>query len=81
MGPQVKLLMFRMMGFVLSNCESSVIESLSGAQSDVGSKLLNERLSLKNGRTEVVNNFAQKNIFTSKQNYLYNDLLIAADYK
>lgn len=81
MGPQTKLLMFRLMGFVLNNCESGVIKTLSGAQSCVGSKLLDDRLSLKRQKREVVNNFAQKNIFASKQNYLYNDLLIAADYK
>ena len=81
MGAQVKLLVFRLMGFVLKNCESSVIESLNSAQATVGSRLLNDRLSIPLQSPSAANNFSQKNIFTSKQNYLYNDLLIASDYK
>lgn len=79
MGNQIKQLIFHLMGFVLKNCESEVMESLNSTQSTVGSRLINDRLSLT--REPSQNNFSQKNIFTSKQNYLYNDLLIACDYK
>ena len=81
MGSQIKLLVFRMMGFVLKNCESHIMENLNSTQSSIGSQLLNNRLSIQKRQNSSKNNFSQTNIFTSKQNYLYNDLLIACDYK
>ena len=69
------------MSFVLKNCESGILEIFTDKGGVVGSQLLSERYSEKGKSSHPKNTFAQKNIFTSKENYLYNDLIIAGEYK
>lgn len=81
LAKQLKHLFLSMMSFVLKNCESGVLEIFTETGGVVGSQLLSERYSERGTGAEPVNTFAQKNLFTSKENYLYNDLIIAGNFK